>query len=83
MFWLITSSFKATPEFLNNPFWALPEGLEWQNFIDAWDLGGIGLAIWNSLIVTIPSVAIILLLASAAGFALEVMVWRGRTGSCC
>ncbi len=78
LFWLISSSFKQTPEFLNNPFWALPSGLDFQNYIDAWTLGGVGTSLRNSLLVTLPSVAVILLFGAMAGFALEVMVWKGR-----
>jgi len=78
VFWLVSTSLKSTQEFLNTPFWALPRSLAFQNYADAWTLGRIGLSLQNSLMVTIPSVIFILLLGAAAGFTLEVMIWKGR-----
>ncbi len=78
LFWLVSTSLKSTAEFLNTPFWSLPRSLDFQNYADAWTLGRIGVSLQNSLIVTVPSVLLILLLGSAAGFALEVMVWKGQ-----
>ncbi|MGA1835649.1 carbohydrate ABC transporter permease [Herbiconiux sp. 11R-BC] len=76
--WLVLSSFKSQLEFLNSPFWALPESFGLQNYTDAFVTGGLGRYILNSVIVVFPSLAAILLLGTAAGFVLEVMVWRGR-----
>ena len=67
LFWLLSTSLKSTQEFLNTPFWSLPQSLDFQNYADAWTLGRIGLSLQNSLIVTIPSVFFILLLGAAAG----------------
>src|SRR5215472_14670953 len=78
LFWLLSTSLKSTQEFLNTPFWSLPRSLDFQNYADAWTLGRIGVSLQNSLTVTIPSVLLILLLGGAAGFALEVMIWKGR-----
>jgi raffinose/stachyose/melibiose transport system permease protein len=78
LFWLVSTSLKSTQEFLNTPFWSLPRTLDFQNYADAWTLGRIGSSLQNSLTVTIPSVLLILLLGAAAGFALEVMIWKGR-----
>lgn len=78
--WLVLSSFKTQLEFLNEPFWALPQSFSPENYITAFVDGGLGKYMLNSVIVVFPSIAIILLLGVAAGFALEVMVWRGRGG---
>jgi raffinose/stachyose/melibiose transport system permease protein len=78
LFWLLSTSLKSTQEFLNTPFWSLPRSFAFQNYVDAWTLGRIGVSLQNSLTVTIPSVAFILLFGAAAGFTLEVMIWKGR-----
>lgn len=78
LLWLLLSSFKADKEFTLEPLWALPAGLDWQNYIDAVTSGNIGTYFLNSLLAVFPSLALILLLGLAAGFALEVMLWRGR-----
>lgn len=78
LLWLLLSSLKAQSEFTSKPLWALPAGLDWQNYIDALTTGNIGTYFLNSLLAVFPSLALILLFGLAAGFALEVMVWRGR-----
>ena len=78
--WLVLSSFKTQLEFLNEPFWTLPQSFSLDNYVTAFVDGGLGKYILNSVIVVFPSIAIILVLGVAAGFALEVMVWRGRGG---
>ena len=35
LLWLLLSSFKADKEFTLEPLWALPAGLDWQNYINA------------------------------------------------
>src|SRR5581483_5565541 len=78
LLWLLLSSFKANNEFTLKPLWALPAGIDWQNYVDALTSGNIGTYFLNSLLTVFPSLALILLFGLAAGFALEVMVWRGR-----
>lgn len=78
LLWLLLSSFKADNEFTLEPLWALPAGFHWQNYVDAWTTGNVGTYFLNSVLTVFPSLALILLFGLAAGFALEVMVWRGR-----
>lgn len=80
LFWLLASSFKTQDEFINQPAWALPAGLEWQNYYDALVTANIGRNVLNSIMATVPSLALIIILGTAAGFALEVLVFRGRGG---
>ncbi|OUM41723.1 ABC transporter permease [Arthrobacter agilis] len=76
--WLVLSSFKSQSEFLNAPFWSLPSSWSPTNYTMAFVDGGLGRFILNSVIVVFPSLAVILVLGTAAGFVLEVMVWKGR-----
>jgi len=78
LLWLLLSSLKAQNEFTLKPLWALPAGLDWQNYVDALTTGNVGTYFLNSILAVFPSLALILLSGLAAGFALEVMVWRGR-----
>jgi raffinose/stachyose/melibiose transport system permease protein len=77
LLWLLLSSFKTNPEFTLKPFWSLPTSLNWHNYVDAWN-SGMNVYFLNSLLAVFPSLALIILLSAAAGFALEVMLWRGR-----
>jgi len=78
LIWLILGSFKTQSEFLNEPFWALPASLNLDNYVEAFVNGGLGGYIVNSILAVFPALALIILFGTAAGFALEVMVWKGR-----
>ena len=76
--WMLISSFKTQAEFLGKPFWSLPADPQISNYVDAFTTGDLGHYILNSLIAVFPSLALIIVLGTAAGFALEVMVFKGR-----
>jgi raffinose/stachyose/melibiose transport system permease protein len=76
LFWLLLSSFKTNEEFSLSPFWALPTSIDWQNYVQAWT-SGMSAYFLNSILAVFPSLLLILLLSVAAGYALEVMKWRG------
>jgi raffinose/stachyose/melibiose transport system permease protein len=78
LFWLFINSLKSNEDFLNNPTWQLPQIWQWGNYGEAWQIGNLATTITNSAIATVPSLALIIVLGVAAGFALEVMVWKGR-----
>ncbi|SMQ74020.1 carbohydrate ABC transporter permease [Agreia sp. VKM Ac-1783] len=78
LIWLLLGSFKQQDEFLSEPFWSLPRSWSLDNYVEAFVGGGLGKYILNSVIAVFPSMFLILLLGTAAGFALEVMVWKGR-----
>lgn len=75
--WLLLGSLKTQDEFLNNPTWALPENwLNFTNYVEAWS--SVAGYLKNSVIAVVPSLLITIVLGTAAGFALEIMVWKGR-----
>lgn len=76
--WLLLGSFKTQDEFLNQPTWALPSQWNFGNYVDAWTTGNLATYVQNSLIAVVPSLFLIILFGVAAGFALEVMIWKGR-----
>lgn len=78
LFWMVINSLKGKSDFLDNPSYALPETWVWENYAKAWEVGNLSTTITNSIIVTIPSLILIVILGTAAGFALEVMVFKGR-----
>jgi raffinose/stachyose/melibiose transport system permease protein len=78
MIWLLLSSFKTQSEFLTGGIFALPEQWQWMNYYEAWVTGEFAGNVRNSVLATVPSLFLLLLIGVAAGFALEVMVWKGR-----
>lgn len=80
LFWMVINSLKGKSDFLDNPSYALPQVWVWENYVKAWEVGNLATTITNSIIVTIPSLILIVILGTAAGFALEVMMFKGRAG---
>ncbi len=76
--WMVLGSFKSQDEFLSEPFWSLPRSWGFDNYVSAFVEGGLGRYILNSVLAVFPSLVLIILLGVAAGFVLEVMVWKGR-----
>jgi len=78
IFWILMSSFKSSAEFTLTPSYALPQGIYYQNYIDAWNRGRMNTYFVNSVIVTFISLALIMVLSSTSAFALTKMKWKNR-----
>lgn len=76
--WLFLSSFKTQREFVQESTFALPESIDFGNYVEAWTTGNIARNMLNSVIVTAPSLTLTLLFGVGAAFAIEVMRWKGR-----
>ncbi|MCL8026675.1 carbohydrate ABC transporter permease [Nocardioides bruguierae] len=76
--WMFLGSLKTQEEFLNNSAWSLPQEWVWSNYASAWTDGNLATYVRNSVITVFPALAVIVVAGTAAGFALEVMVWKGR-----
>jgi multiple sugar transport system permease protein len=68
---ILVISFRSTDDVLGNGLNALPHSFAPSNYSSAWTGGGMQQALINSAIVSIPAVALTLLLASMAAFALS------------
>ena len=70
MYWILVTAFKASDEiFTPTPRW-LPAGLEWQNFVLAWQGAAFGRYFVNSIVVTAAILVLQLATSSLAAFAL-------------
>ncbi len=74
--WLVSSSLKAPYEFTTQPIYAFSEKLWWGNYAKAWTEGKIGVYFRNSVIVTFPSLFLVLFLGTMAAFGIEIMRWK-------
>ena len=74
--WVFMASIKQNSEFYGNP-WALPAGFYWQNFVDAWNAAKMGDYMINSVIVTALALAILLVTALPASYALARFQFKG------
>jgi len=76
--WLVTSSLKTEAEIGRGDPFALPKQLMWQNYADAWNIGGFGSLIGNSLINVAGVVVLTLIVCAPAGYALAKIRFAGR-----
>ncbi|GAB3261984.1 carbohydrate ABC transporter permease [Arthrobacter pigmenti] len=74
--WMFMGAFKDYGEIFRSP-WALPEAIEWDNFVQAWNDFGIGSSFFNSLLVTVLGCTLCLLLALPTAYAIERVRFRG------
>ena len=66
----LITSLRTYDEILTNGFISWPETITLENFKTAWERGGISRYLPNSFIITLPSIALTMLLSSLAAYAL-------------
>jgi ABC-type glycerol-3-phosphate transport system permease component len=74
---ILSISLKTNTELATNPL-GLPKQWLFSNFSDAWNEAGIGRYILNSILVAVPTLIIVVIVASLAGYAFAMMRFRGR-----
>ncbi len=74
--WVMLSSLKTPEEFRTGSVLALPHSLNFENFVSAVSKSHIGTYFLNSTLITVASVALIVLLSAMAGFVLEKMTFK-------
>ena len=66
--WLLYSSFKPHADIIKNVF-ALPKQVSFRNFVDAWNLGNLGVYLLNSIFYSIVAATITVYLAMSVSYA--------------
>lgn len=74
---LITSVRSLDDITMHGPF-SWPSTIEWGNFPEAWENGGLSVYMRNSFIITIPALIVALTLSSLAAFALARFRFKGN-----
>lgn len=77
--WLVLYSFKTNEEILDGSFFSLPRELRWQNYKDAYEGGHYLRYLFNSLLVTSVTVALVIILSSMVAYAITRFRWRYGT----
>ncbi len=75
--WMVITSFKTDQEIFFSP-WKMPETLQWDNFVRAWQEARIGDFFLNSVLVTGGSVTLTLLVGSMLAYVLGRFEFPGR-----
>ncbi len=78
VFSALITAFRTNDDILMNGFWSLPSQLGIDSFKDAWERGGLSRYLPNSFIITLPALALTLLLSSLSAYALARFRFRGN-----
>ena len=77
MFFMVLSSFKTTREIFQRPF-SIPDSLMWRNYSTVWAVAHFSLYFRNSVLVTVASMALILMTSTLAAYALGRYQFKGN-----
>ncbi|MBN3525606.1 carbohydrate ABC transporter permease [Paenibacillus apiarius] len=69
LFWTITTSFKTTEEFYENP-WSLPSTISFTNYVSAFEKASIGHYFMNSVFVPVVPVTLCVLVSFMGAYAI-------------
>ncbi len=81
--WMVSTSFKTADQVFTYPVQWLPSGLHWENYVSALTARPFGLYLANSIIQSLVSMAISVVLCSAAGYSFAHFRYWGRTVDVC
>lgn len=75
LLWMLSVSLKDNAGVMSAPF-ALPETYHFENYVQAWTLGKLGIAMLNSVLVCGVTLIVSLFFGSMASFAIARMRWK-------
>jgi multiple sugar transport system permease protein len=76
--WMISSSFKTNREFLSAGLGLWPRQFRVDNYVRAWEVANFSQYFQNSVIVTITTVAIVVVISALTGYALARVEFPGK-----
>ncbi|NGP45292.1 carbohydrate ABC transporter permease [Bacillaceae bacterium SIJ1] len=77
--WMVTTSLKSLEEIVSNPLKVFPEQLQWQNYIEVFDIHPLGTYLWNTSWYTVVTVGITVFFSACIAFGFARMRARGKT----
>ena len=78
VYWMFTFSLKNNEEIFGDNVAGLPKYWLWSNYKDAMSTGRMDIYFLNSIIVAVATIAITLVVALMATYALTRLAWKGR-----
>lgn len=75
LIWIAYNAMKTNSQLFDNP-WALPNALNWDNFVYAWSAANVGIYFLNSIKVCVLALLVSLLLSTTASFAITRLRWK-------
>ena len=78
LLWLFIASLKTNYEFLAGSPFSLPAAPQWQNYVNALKVAGLGRMLLNSVIVGVAATIFNVIVASLSGYCISRFRFRGR-----
>ena len=78
LLWVVRVALRPQVSFVRDPA-GIGGGWTLHNLADAWSIGGLGHALWNSTLVVVPGAALATALAALAGWGLAGYRFPGRS----
>ncbi len=78
VYWMFTFSLKSNEEIFGANVMGLPQHWLWSNYTRALNVGNMGRYFFNSILVTLVTIAITLIAAIMATYAITRLQWKGR-----
>ncbi|MDR6550842.1 carbohydrate ABC transporter permease [Paenibacillus qinlingensis] len=76
--WMITASLKTNQEYMTGGWSLLPKKLQFANYARAWETAKFSTYFFNTVIVTVSVVLLVILMCSLTGYALGRYQFKGR-----
>lgn len=76
--WMVTTSLRDTRDIAADPL-GLPATPHWENFTNAWNTGGFGVAALNSVVATLVSSVLVVMISAPAAYVLAKSTRRLST----
>ncbi len=78
VYWMFTFSLKNNEEIFGDNVAGLPKHWLWSNYSEALKTGHMGQYFFNSIVIAVVTIAIVMIFAMMATFALTRMIWKAR-----
>lgn len=76
LLWALFTALRSKADTDKYGYFSFGGSFDLNNFITAWNQGGFANLLWNSIIITVPSVVLTLFLASMMAFAVSRFSWK-------
>lgn len=76
--WMILASFKTNTEYISSGISLWPEHFQFGNYKRAWDTAQFSVYFWNTVLITVAVVVIVVAVCSMTGYAVGRYRFRGR-----
>ena len=76
--WMVTASFKTNSEYISGGFSILPKAFQFDNYVRAWETAKFSVYFYNTAVISVSVVIIVVLLCAMTGYVLGRFEFPGR-----